>query len=208
MKVVFISDTHSQHRKVKLPEGDMLIHAGDVSIRGLEHEIKDFLEWFSEQQFQYKIFIAGNHDFFFEQKPAEYIVNLIPENIIYLNDNGVEIEGLKIWGSPIQPWFFDWAFQRRPGPDIQKHWDMIPADTDILITHGPPKNVLDLTVRNILAGCSGLLETVQVIKPQVHVFGHIHEAAGEHHKHGIHFINASLVDLKYNIVNDPVIVEF
>lgn len=126
MKFIVISDTHNKHESLFLPAGDILIHAGDVSMKGTEAEIIDFLEWFAIQDFEYKIFIAGNHDFYFEKQTNEHIQAVIPKGIIYLNDSGTTIKGLNIWGSPITPWFFNWAFNRHRGEPIRRHWDLIP----------------------------------------------------------------------------------
>ena len=207
MKIVIISDTHGRHRALQLPEGDMIIHAGDVTSRGLRHEVLDFLDWFSGLDYEHKIFIAGNHDFYFEKEGQQEISEIIPSNIIYLNDSGVEIEGLNIWGSPVQPWFFDWAFNRQRGADIQKHWDLIPAHTDILITHGPAFGILDRTTRNELVGCKDLLDRIREVNPQVHISGHIHEGYGMMELDGTKFINASVVNVNYKLVNAPVEVE-
>ena len=144
MKIVAISDTHGLHQQVQLPKGDLLLHSGDVAKRGSKQEIVAFLNWFSQQDFQYKIFIAGNHDFYFEETPVATIADLIPENVIYLNDSGVTIEGIHIWGSPVQPRFFNWAFNRDRGADIDQHWQLIPENTDILLTHGPPQGIFCL----------------------------------------------------------------
>ncbi|HEX8516878.1 MAG TPA: metallophosphoesterase [Bacteroidia bacterium] len=138
MKFVAISDTHGQHNNLRLPQADVIIHAGDITKRGNKEEVVEFLTWFAELPFTYKIFIAGNHDFFFEESSEAEIENLIPSNVIYLCNNSVLINGIKIWGSPITPYFFNWAFNRHRGDDISKYWDLIPMDTDILITHGPP----------------------------------------------------------------------
>ena len=208
MKITFISDTHWLVRDPvekadmtdMLPGGPILVHAGDVSGRGTPNEIRDFLEWFSELPYMHKILIAGNHDFLFEADPkaAAEILAEYP-NITYLNDSGVTIEGIKFWGSPVTPWFHNWAFNR-VGEEITKHWDLIPADTDVLITHGPPKGILDETAHGRLnVGCSHLLKKVLEVKPKVHVFGHIHEARGVHEEAGIKFINASCVDLRYEL---------
>ena len=207
MKIVAISDTHGKHHQISLPEADMIIHAGDVSSRGSEVEVNNFLKWYASLDYKYKIFIAGNHDFFFEQEDAEIIQSIIPDNLIYLNDSGIEIEGINIWGSPIQPWFFNWAFNRQRGEDIQKHWEIIPQNTDILITHGPPKSILDMTFNGEEVGCEDLLNTVLEIKPEHHIFGHIHEAYGKKMKHDIQFINASTLNLKYQVANQPIVFE-
>ncbi len=207
MKIVLISDTDGRHNEVDIPDGDILIHAGDLSSRGKKEEIIDFLNWFSNQPHKYKIFIAGNHDFFFEREPKEIVEAIIPKNVIYLNDSGIEIEDIKIWGSPVQPEFYNWAFNRERGIDIKKHWDLIPKDTDILITHGPPEGILDKTVRGKGVGCEELLLTVNVIKPKIHVFGHIHEAYGVEKVNNTSFINASILNERYYYTNDPIIIE-
>ena len=206
MRIVCISDTHGQHEKLRLPEGDIIIHAGDVSSRGSQFEITQFLSWFDALDFQYKIFIAGNHDYFFEKTSQVEIENLIPNGVTYLNDSGIKIEGIQFWGSPVQPWFFDWAFNRYRGNDIQKHWDLIPDNTDILITHGPPAGKLDLTSSNEHVGCVDLFDAIERIKPRYHICGHIHEAYGEVKESDTTFINCSVLNLKYRLVNDPVII--
>jgi Icc-related predicted phosphoesterase len=188
----------------------MCIHSGDVSSRGHDYEIIQFINWYSNLPFKYKIFIAGNHDFYFEETREEEIKELLSDfpEIIYLNDSGVEIEGLKIWGSPVQPWFYNWAFNRK-GTDICKHWDMIPLDTDILITHGPAKGYLDLTLRGDVTGCPYLLEKITELKNlKLFVHGHIHEAYGRvDFPDGGIFVNASTLNFNYNVQNKPIIVE-
>lgn len=109
MKFVAISDTHGMHHQLHVPDADVVIHAGDCCMHGSEEEALDFLDWFAALPHQYKIFIAGNHDFYFERTPADELYTKIPDNVIYLNDSGVTIEGVRIWGSPVQPWFFNWA---------------------------------------------------------------------------------------------------
>ncbi|WP_428741856.1 metallophosphatase domain-containing protein [Tenacibaculum sp.] len=208
MKIVFISDTHGRHEDVKLPQGNVLIHAGDVSRTGKSVEVEAFLKWYSNQPHKYKILIAGNHDWYFESNSKIMIDSRMPDNIIYLNDSGCEIEGVRFWGSPIQPEFGNWAFNRKRGEDIKAHWDLIPLKTDVLITHGPPFGILDKTMRNDLVGCEELLKKVNQIKPKIHVFGHIHEAYGVVEKNGVKFINASLLNHKYYYTNDPVVVDF
>ena len=208
MKFVAISDTHGLHRRLVLPPADVIVHGGDVSRTGKQEEVNDFIDWFTKLDYKYKIFIAGNHDFYFE-KISKTIQEkkLIPEGIIYLNDSGIEIEKIKIWGSPVQPWFYDWAFNRARGKQIREHWDLIPNDIDLLITHGPPYGILDTTITKQSAGCRDLLHTVFTNKPKVHVFGHIHESFGEKHEKNIHFINASVLNEEYRLTNNPVMFE-
>lgn len=214
MKITTISDTHNQHLHIPpdwLEGGDVLIHAGDVSGRGTQKEIEEFLQWFNELPYTHKIMIPGNHDFWFE-KVNNFVVNeMLSEkypNIIYLNDSGVEIEGIKFWGSPVQPWFYDWAFNR-VGADICKHWDLIPLDTQVLITHGPMKGFLDMTLRGVSTGCPYLLEKVSEIKDlKLFVCGHIHEAYGRiDFPDGGVFVNASTLNFNYNVQNKPIVVE-
>ena len=207
MKIIAISDTHGKHQHLKLPKGDMIIHAGDISRTGLKSEVLDFLNWYGALDFPYKIFIAGNHDFYFEKESEKEIKNIIPKDVIYLNDSGILIEGIKIWGSPIQPWFFDFAFNRKRGEEIAKHWELIPEDTDILVTHGPAFGVLDKTVVGKEVGCTDLLEYIKKIKPKFHIAGHIHEAYGQVEIEGTNFINASVLNLNYRLVNEPVVFE-
>ena len=205
LKIVAISDTHSKHRSVKLPKGDLLLHAGDISLKGKKEEVIDFLQWFSQQKFQHKIFIAGNHDFFFEKATDEEIYKLIPQNIIYLNNSGTIINGFKIWGSPVTPWFFNWDFNKKRGEEIRKHWDLIPADTNILITHGPVYGFLDVVRNEEHVGCQDLLRRVLLIEPKIHVCGHIHESYGSIKRSGIQFINASQLNEVYELMHQPVV---
>lgn len=214
MQIIFISDTHGQHKDLQLPkletkedEKTMLIHTGDISKRGKEDEIKDFLEWFEVQDYTYKIFIAGNHDFLFEMNPS-LAESFIPKNIIYLNNSSIEIEGIKIWGSPITPRFYDWAFNCDRGEKIKKYWEQIPLDTDILLTHGPAYKILDQTIQGLQVGCEELIQFVEKIKPKIHAFGHIHEAYGKANNLDTTFINASVLDIRYKLVNQPFLIDW
>jgi predicted phosphodiesterase len=214
MKITCISDTHNQHLHIPpdwLEGGDVLVHAGDVSGRGTLKEIEAFLEWFNEQPYTHKIFIAGNHDFWFEKTTGFVVNEMLQEkypNVKYLNDSGVEIDGVKFWGSPVQPWFYDWAFNR-VGTDICEHWDMIPLDTDVLITHGPMKGFLDMTLRGVSTGCPYLLEkSAEMTNLKLFVCGHIHEAYGKFEfPDGGVFVNASTLNFNYNVQNKPIVVE-
>ena len=154
------------------------------------------------------IMIAGNHDFLFENSPevAKDILDRIGPGIIYLNDSGVELEGLKFWGSPVTPWFHNWAFNR-VGEKINEHWDLIPTDVNILITHGPPYLTLDATKSGLRVGCPELANKIKDLSDlKVHVFGHIHEAEGIVEKNGVIYVNATILDLYYEVKNSPVIL--
>lgn len=207
MKFVVISDTHGKHQELNIPFGDVLIHAGDISSKGEHDEVIDFLNWFESQEHRYKIFIAGNHDFYFERETASAIASLVPQGIIYLHDSGITIEGISIWGSPITPWFFNWAFNRHRGASIRQHWDAIPDKTDIIITHGPAYRILDRTVNKVHVGCKDFLRCVLEKNPKVHICGHIHEAYGMVEKFGIQFINASVLNEHYEVKNNPITFE-
>lgn len=204
MKFVAISDTHCRHRSLKLPKGDVLLHAGDISYRSSRQEIEDFLDWFGKQPFTYKIFIAGNHDFFFEREKEELIRKLLPEGVLYLKEEACIIDGIKIWGSPYTPWFFRWAFNKRRGDALAKHWRLIPDDTDVLLTHGPAYGILDTVINEQHAGDKDLLKRILEIKPYVHVCGHIHESYGMVKRLGTQFINACILNEAYEMVNKPV----
>lgn len=109
MRLVCLSDTHGEQGRFMVPEGDVLIHAGDFSGLGTEREVHKFAKWLNGLPHRWKIVVAGNHDRFFEKQPEMARAYLEPD-VIYLQDSGCEIEGLRFWGSPWQPWFMDWAF--------------------------------------------------------------------------------------------------
>lgn len=207
MKIICISDTHTHHKKIQLPSGDVIIHAGDFSRKGTLSDIRKFAKWYGETPFKYKIVIAGNHDFGFENEDRGEAEKLLADNgIVYLNDSGIIIDGINFWGSPVQPTFHNWAFNRDRGNDIKMHWDLIPADTDVLITHGPPKDILDLCAHGERVGCADLLDAVERVRPKYHIFGHIHEAYGEYKTEFTTFVNPSIVDERYQLKNKPILI--
>jgi len=210
MKLTFFSDTHSKHHDVTdLTGGDILIHCGDITRKGDLKELEDFAEFMSIQDYTHKIVIAGNHDFCFEDERSDKAETILEDHrIIYLNDCGIVIDGLKIWGSPIQPEFFNWAFNRRRGEEIKKHWDLIPSDTNILITHGPPHGISDLCAHGERVGCEELLLKVNELTDlSVHAFGHIHEGYGINTINDVQFINACSLDERYRYCNKPISIE-
>lgn len=207
MRFVAISDTHGKHQSVRLPRGDVLLHAGDLTSKGRKDEVVEFLSWFARQKFAYKIFIAGNHDFYFEKALLFEMETLIPDGITYLQDSGISINGINIWGSPVTPWYYNWAFNRHRGDPIRKHWQLIPPDTHVLMTHGPVYGFLDQNIEEQHSGCQDLLRTVLTIQPKVHVCGHIHESYGSIKRSDIRFINACLLNEHYDLVNKPVVFD-
>lgn len=205
MKFVLISDTHNQHENLTVPEGDVLIHAGDITGGGSLRETLGFIGWFGNLPHQHKIFIGGNHDFLLENTSFD-TKQYLPAGITYLQDTLIEIEGIKIYGSPYTPEFLNWAFMKKRGADIKAVWDKIPDGVDVLITHGPPSKILDKTSSGRIVGCEDLLDKVLKIKPKIHVFGHIHEAYGNQDTEGIKFFNASVLNEHYQLVNPPFVV--
>lgn len=217
MNVIVISDTHGLHHQLNLPDGDILLHAGDVSVKGSKAQIVDFLNWFSQQPHPYKIFIAGNHDFYFERHSSKVISALIPDNILYLNEEGATINQLKIWGSPVTPppnTGKRWAFNRERGAKIQEHWDLIPKNLDILIVHGPPIGKLDKILKGQHVGCQNLQDTIHQNKPKLCIFGHIHESRGleqihtPYYKSNTLYVNASSVDRYKTKIFPPFVFEW
>lgn len=182
MKIWHISDTHTYHGFLKVPEGiDMVIFSGDCSNPRdpytNEQEVRDFITWFDSLNIKHKIFLAGNHDTSIEK-------GLITKDnfeqccIHYLENDTVEIEGLKIFGSPLTPTFGDWAFMK-PAFKLDRVWkNVIDEDVDIVITHGPPKYILDFTENRYhqieSCGDKSLWNRIKEVNPKLHCFGHIH----------------------------------
>ena len=221
MKITFISDTHNKHNQVtsSLPGGDLLVHTGDISSMGYKHEIQQFLKWFNSlDNYTHKIFIAGNHDWGF-QNNVEKVKGLLTDyqNIDYLEDDwivvgdsdphDVNVKTAKIYGSPWQPEFYSWAFNLpRNGFGLAGKWEAIPDNTDILITHGPAYGTLDTLAGRPWdnLGCELLAQRIEVIKPKIHVCGHIHSGYGYEFKNGTHFFNASVLDEQYEYTQKPI----
>ncbi|MGH9820515.1 MAG: metallophosphatase domain-containing protein [Pyrinomonadaceae bacterium] len=212
-RIVCLSDTHNCNEQIVVPDGDILIHSGDATIRGTLEEIVEFNYWFSTLPHQHKIFVAGNHDWLFETDNRS-ARKLLDQRIIYLQDSSVTIDGLKIYGSPWQPRFFDWAFNLNRGAEMADKWKLIPAEIDILITHGPPNGILDLVPRKIgdeNAGCEELRTKVREIaefgRLKLHVFGHIHCGHGTAEEFGVRFVNASNCDEAYHPSQPPIVID-
>jgi Icc-related predicted phosphoesterase len=207
MRIVCVSDTHTMLDKVQVPDGDILIHAGDFTYQGYEHEVKQFAAHLDKLPHPTKIVIAGNHDMSFQHSP-EKARGWLGNSCIYLEDSLVEVEGLKIYGAPWQPYFCNWAFNLRFSHQLKEKWDLIPEGIDILVTHGPPNNILDLVPHDgRKVGCVDLAEAVSRVKPKLHIFGHIHEGYGQLHKDGTTYINASSCTGAYKPTNPPIVID-
>ncbi|WP_417885226.1 metallophosphatase domain-containing protein [Zunongwangia sp.] len=207
MRLVILSDTHGKHHELQLPEGDILIHCGDITEGGSKREIIDFLNWFSSLPHTHKIFIGGNHDFELEKLPNKKIQDLIPENITYLQDSGITIKSYRFWGSAYTPGEANWAFHKDRGKQIKKTWDKIPNSTDVLITHTPPYSILDEINNNIHIGCEELLKNVINIKPKIHCFGHSHNEYGQVKLGDTNYINSAILDNRMRVMNPVFSIE-
>jgi Icc-related predicted phosphoesterase len=196
MKFIHLSDTHGEHHELpKLPDADLIIHSGDISMAGTDKEVMDFIDWFGALNYKYKIFIGGNHDFCMDGIAQDQIQQFLPETMYYLYNSGVEIENIRFWGIP---YFMSYEFQ------IENYYhalDTIPCNTDILITHRPPFGILD-KAGAITYGCLDLLQTVLKIKPKYHLFGHIHDAYGLEICKTTTFVNGSVMSEDYRLVNE------
>lgn len=215
MKITFFSDTHNAHKFVDIPsDSDMVIFTGDMCGHGNIKECKSFLRWFSELPNKYKVMISGNHDIYMDK--SHYKNNgrdynpkdIIPQNIIYLENETVTIEDIKIFGSPVTPWFYDWAFNVNRGEDILEYWNKIEPDTDIIITHGPPQGILDRCMDGSEVGCIDLKNKIDEIKPSIVAFGHIHEAYGIKDIDDVKYINSSIMTVRYQPLNDPITIDY
>lgn len=204
MQITILSDTHGSHHELTIPETDMVIHCGDLSNIGKIEEILSFVEWFSEIPAKHRVLIAGNHDIGLETMGPMFKQSM-PKFINYLENNSVTIEGLNIYGTPAQPIFCDWAFNKTPA-QLERYYSNIPDNTDILVTHCPPKNIMD-HCRDGNVGCEILMNHVERIKPKIHCFGHIHGGYGILKQNGTTFVNASLLDENYAVSNKPIIIE-
>ncbi|HKJ49615.1 MAG TPA: metallophosphatase domain-containing protein [Christiangramia sp.] len=200
MRLICLADTHNLHHEIPIPDGDVLIHAGDCTDGGTRNETENFLEWFSSQPHKHKILVPGNHDFYFEKNEN---LKKVPDDIHLLIDSGLEIEKIKIWGSPVTPGLNNWAFNRERGKQIKKHWELIPIDTDILITHTPPFGILDEIGSGIKLGCEELKRILPIVQPKHHLFGHIHNASGSIIRSGISYSNLSILDERLRIMYSP-----
>lgn len=211
IELIFISDTHGLHEEFEIPEADFIIHCGDISPRGRRHEVEDFAKWFSLLPHKYKIMIPGNHDLLFEKEEENAREMIESRGIICLINQAFKAEGISFWGSPISPWFNNWAFNRYRGSDIERYWNMIPENTDILITHGPPSYVKNLSkvIRTYEdVGCEDLYKAIKRINPKISAFGHIHEGRGIYRDDKTTYINCSLLNRNYEPVYQPIRVKF
>lgn len=207
--ICLISDTHAQHRHLQIEPCDLLVIAGDYSQRNREQDFQDFADWLRQQPARHKILVNGNHDKYYYRHPERFRF-LLPVGVVFLENESVEIEGLRFWGSPvIMPVIrgietvTERSAQRR-----QLIWQSIPLNTDVVVTHSPPYGILDQVEAGKHYGCPYLLEAINRIKPRYHLFGHIHQDRGEISQDGIRFKNAAMVDDSEQIIHQPIVFDY
>lgn len=218
MNIVLISDTHNNHRNMKLPEGDWLIHAGDWSNIGRPVVITSFIEWLESLDYKHIIVIAGNHDISMcpERTPSQDLRHYLKaewrktsEKIHYLEHESLEIGRWKIFGSPYTPEFAGWGFMGDK-KFMKKKWAQIPEDTQILITHGPPTEAgkQSLNLKGDECGCPALQEKIKDLQDlRLHVFGHIHEGFCWRKPGGKYWsVNASHVTRDMRPIQEPIVI--
>lgn len=180
MRLVALSDTHLHHG-IAVPDGDVLVHAGDLLQHGSLEELAGAVRWLRGLPHPTKLVVAGNHEMCLERRPGEARAMLEDAGIVYLEDASFEVDGVSFYGSPWQPKFHFWAFGAARGAELADKWRKIPARVDVLVTHGPPHGFGDRiewrgALRNV--GCADLAARVREVRPSLHLFGHIHQDPG------------------------------
>ncbi len=211
-KVCCISDTHSFHNQLVIEPCDFVIHSGDILRKYKLEDVQEFIDWFSSLPARNKILVAGNHDRFIAKEKDKFL-ELMENKIIYLENSGIELEGVKFWGIPSVKWCGPYKhFTYKEETEERNIFNQIPPEIDILITHGPPYGILDHEnlpgEKPHFHGSKVLLERVKTIKPKYHIFGHIHEAYGTFKTHETFFINATILNKSEEIIRKPITFEF
>jgi len=205
VRIVAIADTHGFHRQLAIPDGDILIHAGDLTDMGEIEQLADLAEYLDGLPHPFKVVVAGNHDFCLERDPEA--ARRILRHCTYLQDEAVVIECLTIHGSPWSPRYKEWALSLARGAPIKAKWDLIPPMTDILVTHAAPRGIGDRVADGSEVGCEDLLAAIDRVRPRLHVYGHIHHSAGIYRRGQSVLINASVYDESYRPTRPAVIYD-
>lgn len=190
MRIVAVADTHLYHDELVLPPGDLFIHAGDLCRRGTMAELVAAAAWIQQLPYRRKVVVAGNHDWPFVHEPAGARRRL-GDGVVYLEDAEANVDGLRVYGSPWQPEFNEWAFNLPRGAPLAERWKRIPPGLDVLVTHGPPAGIGDRSGMEERAGCADLRERVFEVRPRLHLFGHIHGDRGVWVEGGTTFVNCT-----------------
>jgi Icc-related predicted phosphoesterase len=193
VRIIAMADTHSWHAELEVPDGDVLIHAGDLTRTGTLAQLEEVAAWLRGLPHREKIVIAGNHDLALQRQPAQ--ARALFAGLTYLEDGAyVTGQGLRIWGSPWQPEFFDWAYNLPRGAALDAKWQQIPDGLDVLVTHGPPLGYGDRVYDGERVGCRDLLRHCLEKQPRLHLYGHIHEDGGEWTEAGVRFVNVTTAE--------------
>ncbi len=205
MQFTVISDTHNAHEELGILRGEVLIHCGDMfnQFSADEDELERIDDWFERQEFDLILCIGGNHDFRLQSLVRRTSTPF--KHAIYLQDSSYSYKGLKFYGAPWVPNLPGQAFDLH-SKALSEKWRQIPDDTDVLITHTPPLEILDVPGRTTAScGCSHLASRVFEVAPMLHCFGHVHASSGQMSSNGIKFINASMVNSQYELTHSPYI---
>jgi predicted phosphohydrolase len=190
MRIVAVADTHLFHGELVVPDGDVFVHAGDMCRGGDLAELAEAARFLASLPHRVKIVVAGNHDWAFADEPTAAREALGPD-VVYLQDEGAVLEGVRFWGSPWQPEYNGWAFNLPRGEALAAKWARIPEGIDVLVTHGPPLGKGDGSSVGGRNGCADLLARVVAIRPRLHLFGHIHEDGGAWTEGPTTFVNVT-----------------
>lgn len=213
MKIVCISDTHGMHHNIQVPDGHVLLHAGDMSSRGLPDELVSFAEWMSKLDHEHKLVVCGNHELLVDGRCDLMTKFLAGYGIQFIHQKLITIDGFSIYGESRTPEFFDWGWMYKRGSEAKAIWDELPMSIDLLLCHGPPlgfgdkcPDIRDRT-KMVKVGCEHQLEALNRVKPKYVVCGHIHESYGVYKTVWGHVINASICNGKYEPINRPIVID-
>ncbi|HET7600600.1 MAG TPA: metallophosphatase domain-containing protein [Gemmatimonadales bacterium] len=208
MRVVALSDTHNKHAELVVPDGDLLVHAGDLTAWGTDAELAATLDWLAGLPHRHKLVVAGNHDRAFARNGVASRAAARARGIWYLEGAGVEIRGLRVWGGPWTPPHRRriWAYEL-PLAERAREWAAIPADVHVVVTHTPAAGILDLGDRGHRLGCPALRARLRQLPAlRAHVCGHLHEGRGELTQDGVRYVNASAFGRRFPDPLRPAIV--
>jgi len=207
MRLVIVSDNHTNYN-FEVPDSNVLIHCGDFSYQGKPDEMIDFRDWLVRQPHTHKLFVYGNHEKIEQQELywREYLEEV--DGVKCLHNTEYTIDGIKFFGSSFTPTFGNWAFMQN-NDQRKQYWKNAPSNVDVLVTHGPPSGILSNNIEGEDCGCPYLRDYILRHRPRIHCFGHIHEASGVQVDKdlGVTYVNASLLNEKYKMVNKPIIQE-
>ena len=207
MKIAIFSDTHTAHWKIKVPDADLLIFAGDMTHCRTDREVTDFNAFLGTLPHRHKVVVAGNHDHRLTEDPDK--AKALLSEATYLQDEAVVVQGITIYGAPWNPLFNDYAcdaFALPRGKVLKRKWDMIPQGIDILVTHTPPSGILDQN-GPVSHGCTDLAAAVVERRPKYHIFGHIHNRHGSVRHGETRYINCN-VQGKHGVLRTPLLLDY